>query len=113
MAVHLPPYNRSSVKHLSLENVYLILSLYENKCKVIPLWVVVQLPPKITGRNVKHLSLENINQLLLSTKINERLYQKGWQISCHQITGRNVKHLSLENVYLILSSYENKCKVVP
>ena len=45
MAVQLPPNNRTSVEHLSLENVYLILSSYENKYKVIPLGVVVQLPP--------------------------------------------------------------------
>ena len=38
----------------------------------------------------------------LSTKISVRLYQNGWQFSCHLITGRNVKHLSLENVNLIL-----------
>ena len=27
-----------------------------------------------------------------------KLYQKGWQSSCHLITGRNVKDLSLQNV---------------
>ena len=34
-----------NVTHLSLENVYLKLIKYENKCKVLPKGVAVQLPP--------------------------------------------------------------------
>ena len=54
-----------------------------------------KLPPKIE-RNVMHLLLENVYRILLSTTINVRLYQKGWQFNSHLITGKNVKHLSLQ-----------------
>ena len=45
MAVQLPSNIGKNVKDLSLENVHLILFLYENKCKFIPKGVAVQLPP--------------------------------------------------------------------
>ena len=46
-----------------------------------------------------------------STKVSERLTQKGWQFTCHLLTDRNVKHLSLENVYLISFLYENNVRL--
>ena len=42
-----------------------------------------------------------------------RIYQMGWQFSCHLITGRNDRDLSPENVHLILFKYENKLKFIP
>ena len=91
-----------NVKHLLLENVYLILFLYENKCKVIPKGMASHLPPNNRKKCLSIYHWKMFTSYCFNTKISVRLYLKGWHFSCFLITGRNITHLSLENVYLIL-----------
>ena len=79
MAVQLPPKTGRNVKDLSPENDYLVLILYENKCKFISKGIQFSCHLK-TGRNVKDFSPENDYLVLILYENECKFIPKGMAV---------------------------------